>query len=248
MYQIPALLEKLVLSGRATYRSKQLGIAEQFVLPVPSDRFIVIFGFRFIPFNADYAEPVASRVNQNDLAVVSFLTSNNFFPFIFKPQYNYVNNGVDVVNLGVSPEFSKSCYIVANTDVGIYISRGIPTGRPNQTLQIAPLPQFYNYAWNNTLGYGGNNAVNWLTGFNGSPGGIDYVFNPLPGFQDNGGFAFLGPNTQVFDQLFTIPLLNGGLDVSGYAMVNEPDAYARQHFIQIDYVEVNSQKPENLEL
>lgn len=246
MYQIPSALEKLVLQGKATYKTKQLGIAEQFVLPVPRDRFIVIFGFRYIPFNPRFEETLANRDEQNDLHIVNFLTPTNFFPFIFKPNKQYINNGVDVVNVGITPEFQKSCYIVSNVDVGIYVTRAINSGRPNQQAQINLLPQQFQTTWNNPLGYGGQNAITTYSGFHADPSLNAYFFNPLPVYQTTEQLA-LTPGDLVFDQLFTYPAF-GDLDVSGYNAVSDVNAYQNQHFLQIDYVEVSAQKPEFLEL
>lgn len=250
MYQIPTYLEKLVLRGLAVYKSKQIGIAQQFVLPVPKDKFIVIYGFRFAPFNPDYLTNETARNPQNDIQFVNFLTSNNFFPYLFKPQFEFVQNGANAVNVGAGPEFEKSCYIVANSDVGIYITRGVPLQRVDQNLQFAVLPLNYNSVWDNTLGYGGANVINLVTGLNGTinvPGSL-YWFNPLPNFQNTTNLLVGNPTASIYDQLFTIPTIGGSIDVAGYNIATQPNAYKRMHFLQIDYVEINETKPENLQL
>lgn len=249
MYQIPNNLEKLVLTGQATFKTKQFGIAEQFVLPVPTDRFIVIYGFRFIPFNPDQWTGYPTQNPQNFLQMVNFLTGSNFFTYTFRPTLNWVYNDVitNYVTTGTTSQFEQSCYILANSDVGIYISRAIAPGQAGQGLTFGGLPLQFQNTWNDALGYGGNVTINRADNYHGfiAPPAA-YIYNPLEVYQPNGVFA--GTPGSVFDQLFTIPILGGAIDTALYDYGANQNAYNALHFLQIDYVEIMATKPENLQL
>jgi hypothetical protein len=48
-WQIPTLIEQDIKSGKAQYRTFQTGNGGQSILPVPSNSYVVIFGYDFSP-------------------------------------------------------------------------------------------------------------------------------------------------------------------------------------------------------
>lgn len=94
-WQIPTLIEQDIKNGKAQYRTFQTGNGGQSILPVPSNSYVVIFGYDFSPagggmqFEGD-AVPYAdgSPFLSNSLfrwfetQQISFYTGTDFYPFI----------------------------------------------------------------------------------------------------------------------------------------------------------------------
>jgi hypothetical protein len=92
-WQIPTLIEQDIVSGKAQYRTFQTGNGGQSILPVPSNSYVVIFGYDFSPAGGGfkrYSSLGASSSNVvNDSTVrvyetqqISFYTGTDFYPFI----------------------------------------------------------------------------------------------------------------------------------------------------------------------
>jgi len=96
-WQIPTEIEKDFKSGKATYRTFQTGVGGQSILPVPSNSYVVIFGYDFSPAGGGYKTTgnidgtfFVGPVNVlNLLAIrrfetqqISFYTGTDFYPFI----------------------------------------------------------------------------------------------------------------------------------------------------------------------
>jgi hypothetical protein len=96
-WSIPALIEADIKSGKAQYRTFQTGNGGQSILPVPSNSYVVIFGYDFSPAGGGFkflSENLGiafagQRPVLNNAAVrffetqqISFYTGSDFYPFI----------------------------------------------------------------------------------------------------------------------------------------------------------------------
>jgi len=95
-WQIPTLIEQDIKNGKAQYRTFQTGNGGQSILPVPSNSYVVIFGYDFSPagggLKAVSAELASQGVDRYQLTKdflrwfetqqISFYTGTDFYPFI----------------------------------------------------------------------------------------------------------------------------------------------------------------------
>jgi hypothetical protein len=92
-WSIPALIEADIKSGKAQYRTFQTGNGGQSILPVPSNSYVVIFGYDFSPAGGGFkrASTVvgggATTLNQETIRwfetqQIAFYTGTDFYPFI----------------------------------------------------------------------------------------------------------------------------------------------------------------------
>jgi hypothetical protein len=96
-WQIPTLIEQDIKNGKAQYRTFQTGNGGQSILPVPSNSYVVIFGYDFSPAGGGFKslqrtispEIGGSTTQLNDLVMrwfetqqISFYTGTDFYPFI----------------------------------------------------------------------------------------------------------------------------------------------------------------------
>jgi hypothetical protein len=100
-WQIPTEIEKDFKSGKASYRTFQTGNGGQSILPVPSNSYVVIFGYDFSPAGGGLiqAQKVATGTPQTRTNValryfetqqISFYTGTDFYPFIHHVNVNTV--------------------------------------------------------------------------------------------------------------------------------------------------------------
>jgi hypothetical protein len=93
-WSIPALIEADIKSGKAQYRTFQTGNGGQSILPVPSNSYVVIFGYDFSPAGGGFkqtsvvpgtgTDPILNSVNMRwfETQQISFYTGTDFYPFI----------------------------------------------------------------------------------------------------------------------------------------------------------------------
>jgi hypothetical protein len=91
-WSIPALIEADIKSGKAQYRTFQTGNGGQSILPVPSNSYVVIFGYDFSPAGGGFKNLNALGISANILnntntrwfetQQISFYTGMDFYPFI----------------------------------------------------------------------------------------------------------------------------------------------------------------------
>jgi len=101
-WSIPALIEADIKSGKAQYRTFQTGNGGQSILPVPSNSYVVIFGYDFSPAGGGFKRVTAEVLNGaqntlNDTTIrwfetqqISFYTGTDFYPFIHHVNVNSV--------------------------------------------------------------------------------------------------------------------------------------------------------------
>jgi hypothetical protein len=95
-WQIPTLIEADIKSGKAQYQTFQTGNGGQSILPVPSNSYVVIFGYDFSPAGGGFknvstetSSQGSERVQINSTSIrwfetqqIAFYTGTNFYPFI----------------------------------------------------------------------------------------------------------------------------------------------------------------------
>ena len=91
-WQIPTQVEQDIIAGKAVYKTFQTGNGGQSILPVPSNSYVVIFGYDFSPaggglsFNTN-SPIVEVRVSNQGISwfetqQISFYNGTDFYPFI----------------------------------------------------------------------------------------------------------------------------------------------------------------------
>ena len=94
-WQIPTQIEQDIIAGKATYRTFQTGNGGQSILPVPSNSYVVIFGYDFSPAGGgivvagDNQTPTNNafsisppNIRAFETQQISFYTGTDFYPFI----------------------------------------------------------------------------------------------------------------------------------------------------------------------
>lgn len=94
-WQIPTLIEADIKSGKAQYRTFQTGNGGQSILTVPSNSYVVIFGYDFSPAGGGWHVLGNSLASDNfirnytnsyirpfETQQISFYTGTDFYPFI----------------------------------------------------------------------------------------------------------------------------------------------------------------------
>lgn len=96
-WQIPTQIEQDIIAGKATYRTFQTGNGGQSILPVPTNSYVVIFGYDFSPAGGgfkritrvgatqslgDYDLLTSSTIRFFETQQISFYTGTDFYPFI----------------------------------------------------------------------------------------------------------------------------------------------------------------------
>lgn len=133
-WQIPTLIEQDIKNGKAQYRTFQTGNGGQSILPVPSNSYVVIFGYDFSPAGGGLSiistisdlnnlEPTVIRWFETQQ--ISFYTGTDFYPFIHhinaqkSTYYQSVFNAVyDSYSIDNSP-IARQVYITSTNDVTV---------------------------------------------------------------------------------------------------------------------------------
>jgi hypothetical protein len=234
-WQIPTLIEADIKSGKAQYRTFQTGNGGQSILTVPSNSYVVIFGYDFSPagggFSVYQTQSASSVFNlTNSLArnfetqQISFYTGTDFYPLI---HHVNVNTAIAPLNVDASaPDnetvtnyrilhevdntpIARQVYITSTNDVTI--THGIIINATQASRNAIPVT-------NRTpqgLTYGGS-AQSISTQTNYGPGATPLQFmQPSP--KDYQDFAFgllpANPDRQAFATPDTI---NGLVDSSAF--------------------------------
>jgi hypothetical protein len=143
-WQIPTQVEQDIIAGKAQYRTFQTGNGGQSILPVPSNSYVVIFGYDFSPAGGGFKSldsyPITANVlNQSTIRFfetqqISFYTGTDFFPFIHhidmkstaipyvvnasSPDAEVLTNWLSIEEINNSP-IARQVYITSANDVTI---------------------------------------------------------------------------------------------------------------------------------
>ena len=257
-WQIPTLIEQDIKSGKAQYRTFQTGNGGQSILPVPSNSYVVIFGYDFSPAGGGFRFGQAATIDPEltpdeirwfETQQISFYTGTDFYPFIHHVNSEHSSH---TVNLSPTVEVSeyytidnspiaRQIYITSSNDVTITV--GLILKSAVATLNAIPVtsrtPQ--------GLTYGGSpQAVATQTDF--GP-----VLTPLqfmqPSPKDYADFAFGLLPANADGQAFATPDTGRGLyDPSAYLTTlgdTFASAAAANYFLCLHYALYTETVPES---
>lgn len=246
-WQIPTLIEADIKSGKAQYRTFQTGNGGQSILPVPSNSYVVIFGYDFSPaggglkkysFQGITGDPVLNDivVRSFETQQISFYTGTDFYPFIhhcnvrtalgnYTPDLNQVIEEVD------NSPIARQVYITSTNDVTV--THGLILNSLSITQNQIPVT-------NRTplgLTYGGSaQFINTQTNY--GPGATPQQFmQPSPKDYQDFGFGLLPANAD--GQAFATPDGTNGLyDATTYLAalgINFVNTAACNYFLNLHY-------------
>jgi hypothetical protein len=268
-WQIPTQIEQDIIAGKATYRTFQTGSGGQSILPVPSNSYVVIFGYDFSPAGGglQIQNIIASTgsgsgvisispalIRWFETQQISFYTGTDFYPFI-----HHVNNELaqsidtwsaanpddnNVLQFGQtwtidSSPISRQVYITSSND--ITITHGL--------ILNAPASQNAIPVTNRTpqgLTYGGAaQNVNTQTNFGPTLTPQNFM---QPSVKDYADFAFgLLPNNADGQAFATPDATNGLRDASNFLNFlgsTARDAAACNYFLCLHYALYSKTIPE----
>ena len=230
-WQIPTLIEQDIKSGKAQYRTFQTGNGGQSILPVPSNSYVVIFGYDFSPAGGGVVLTGADQPTGNnnptisptslrafETQQISFYTGTDFYPFIHHvdtectgvpftvnasaPDNEIATSFKTLWSIKNSP-ISRQVYITSTNDVTI--THGLIIAAIRASANAIPVT-------NRTplgLTYGGSpQTANTQTNY--GPGATPQQFmQPSPKDYEDFAFGLLPANAD--GQAFATPDLTNGL-------------------------------------
>lgn len=228
-WQIPTLIEQDFKSGKAQYRTFQTGNGGQSILPVPSNSYVVIFGYDFSPAGGGFKEirsissSTGEVLNSNfiryfETQQISFYTGTDFYPFIHHVDLKttlvpYLWDGTNISEQIMreyrsieeidSTPLGRQVYITSTNDVtithGLILNSLVITQNAIPVTNRTPLG----------LTYGGSGQViNTQTDY--GPGATPLQFmQPSPKDYQDFGFGLLPANAD--GQSFATPDATNGL-------------------------------------
>jgi len=268
-WQIPTLIEQDIKSGKAQYRTFQTGNGGQSILPVPSNSYVVIFGYDFSPagggFTVSANQPNTDNIVLTDQTLsffetqqISFYTGTDFYPFIHHvdiktvlspstidasaPDNNIVTAFRRMQEVDNTP-IARQTYITSTNDVTITV--GLIQAARQITQNNIPVT-------NRTplgLTYGGAPQI-CSTQTNYGPAGTPLQFMQ-PSTKDYADFAFGLLPTNADGQAFATPdLLLGLADPNQYILgfTARPDIVDRagsQYYLNLHYALYTETVPES---
>lgn len=267
-WQIPTLIEADIKNGKAQYRTFQTGNGGQSILTVPSNSYVVIFGYDFSPagggFRAFSAVDVptgsallnTTNIRWFETQQISFYTGTDFYPFIHHcnvstqlapknvdastPDNENVTNYQLIEEIDSTP-IARQLYITSTNDVTITHGLILNASRASAN----PIP-----VTNRTpqgLTYGGNaQTINTQTNY--GPGATPQQFmQPSPKDYQDFAFGLLPANAD--GQAFATPDDTNGLQDSTYwlnlfAGAAFRDAAATNYYLCLHYALYTETVPE----
>jgi hypothetical protein len=228
-WSIPALIEADIKSGKAQYRTFQTGNGGQSILPVPSNSYVVIFGYDFSPAGGGiirYSSVLSTTpftqtqelLRWFETQQISFYTGTDFYPFI---HHVNVQSSIAPANIDASaPDnnvvtiyrlceeldstlIERQVYITSTNDVtithGLILNSTLASSNAIPVTGRTPVG----------LTYGGNaQTMNTQTNF--GPGATPLQFmQPSPKDYEDFGFGLLPNNAD--GQAFATPDAANGL-------------------------------------
>lgn len=267
-WSIPTLIEQDIKNGKAQYRTFQTGNGGQSILPVPSNSYVVIFGYDFSPaggglyVNAAFDATISNALNPEairwfETQQISFYTGTDFYPFIHHVNTE-VNTSVRQIQNNVAPALNtvillqetitidttpiaRQVYITSTNDVTI--THGLILNSTAATQNAIPVtnrtPQGLTYG-------GSGQAINTQTNF--GPAGTPLQFmQPSPKDYQDFAFGLLPANAD--GQAFATPdAANGLYDATTYLRTLGPtfvDAAAANYYLNLHYALYTETVPDN---
>lgn len=254
-WQIPTLIEQDIKNGKAQYRTFQTGNGGQSILPVPSNSYVVIFGYDFSPAGGgirNYSAVGGITVLQEttlrwfETQQIAFYTGTDFYPFIHHVdvESSMALNSTDTafqLSTVARDTIARQVYITSTNDVTI--THGLILNSTSITQNAIPVT-------NRTplgLTYGGSGqAVNTQTNF--GPGATPLQFmQPSPKDYQDFAFGLLPANAD--GQSFATPDTTNGLyDATNYLRTlgaGFVDAAAANYYLCLHYALYTETVPDN---
>jgi hypothetical protein len=268
-WSIPTLIEADIKNGKAQYRTFQTGNGGQSILPVPSNSYVVIFGYDFSPagggfraFSAVDVPTGSALLNTTILRwfetqQIAFYTGTDFYPFIHHVNVNTMlapknvnasapdNENVTAYQLIEEIDntpIARQLYITSTNDVTI--THGLILNSTFATQNAIPVT-------NRTplgLTYGGSGqGINTQTNY--GPAGTPLQFmQPSPKDYEDFAFGLLPANAD--GQAFATPdAINGLLDATNFLRNFLGDAFlnaaATNYYLNLHYALYTETVPES---
>jgi len=266
-WQIPTLIEQDIKSGKAQYRTFQTGNGGQSILPVPSNSYVVIFGYDFSPAGGGW-HVLGNSLNSGNFIrnytnsylrvfetqQIAFYTGTDFYPFIhhvnvdtaFAPLTTNAtspdNNEVttyQVLNSVNNTPIARQVYITSTNDVTI--THGLIGAASIASSNAIPVT-------NRTpqgLTYGGSGLTN-TTQTNYGPAGTPQQFmQPSPKDYQDFAFGLLPANAD--GQAFATPDAARGIFPSAdfLAALGYPPDAAGDYYLCLHYALYTETVPES---
>lgn len=263
-WSIPTLIEQDIKNGKAQYRTFQTGNGGQSILPVPSNSYVVIFGYDFSPagggFTYNEDQPGDSVLVENDVNIrwletqqISFYTGTDFYPFIhhvdirttLSPRRTDASAAdAELVNLYRRTQeinnnpIARQVYITSTNDVTI--THGLILNATRVSSNAIPVtgrtPE--------GLTYGGSGIV-CQTQTNYGPGATPLQFmQPSPKDYQDFAFGLLPANAD--GQAFATPSIANGLREAADFLANAlgVTSAASQYYLNLHYALYTQTVPE----
>lgn len=247
MAQIPQYLEKLIIEGKAEYKTLSMALMNQMVILVPDQTYIVVYGYSYLPYAPMFGvNQGVDILGLNDdfykyaIQYVNFINNGNFYPFQHTLEYDLFEVGNDFRYFRKGGHQHQDCYIVAKSDLSIYFTamNDGNIGFQLDTLNVNG-PIF------NNLGYAlGPQAVTAVSGYN-----VPSLLPPLEQYyplQNKYTIPDYATAPQNFNQAYTNPNFGGELNFLDYLITGVIADKIKANHIVIHYVQVNQEPPKNL--
>jgi hypothetical protein len=271
-WSIPTLIEQDIKNGKAQYRTFQTGNGGQSILPVPSNSYVVIFGYDFSPAGGGLKRAsnipgvnitgptnyqTDSLVRYFETQQISFYTGTDFYPFIHHVDVkttavldtwsSVLPDNNNALTLGIIEEIdntpiARQVYITSTNDVTITV--GLIVNAIAASANAIPVT-------NRTpqgLTYGGSGQI-ISTQTNYGPGATPQQFmQPSPKDYQDFAFGLLPANAD--GQAFATPdATNGLIDPTLWLRAAYGAAYesaaSSQYYLNLHYALYTETVPDN---
>jgi hypothetical protein len=188
------------------------------------------------PLVGEIKNPITVLSDIQDLIqYVNFVNDSNFYPF--SHPLNYATVGTDLTNtprlVRAEGYQSRDTYIISKKNIAVYFTRLTGPAIIQTSDVLLQNPPIFD-----GLGYVATSAVTEIQNYNDNALGR---VNPLT---DRYTVPQYTPNQSNYNQLYTIPIANGALNMA--AINNNTFGKARANHIIVHYFEINEQPPSNL--
>jgi hypothetical protein len=178
---ITPYLEQLIHQGKAAYRSLNIGGAQQFVINIPKNGYIVIYEYYFKPLLSRGFQEILPTAG-HFLQYVNFVNDEFFHPYSHyaNPQFYNISDDEpeDIANYNLPDYQKRDVYIIARNPFSIYFTFSFTGANDPGNIQTQPLP-LVDPIYNN-LGYAGQSAITFLNSYHQNLLPINTGFTPFP--------------------------------------------------------------------
>jgi len=265
-WQIPTQVEQDIISGKAVYKTFQTGVGGQSILPVPSNAYVVIFGYDYSPAGGGFIRQSAGLAGTRDIISdgvlrpfetqqISFYTGTDFFPFVHHidlrttallnnwnagtPDDNFATQNQYIQEID-SSTIARQVYITSTNDVSITVGLILKSARIS--LNAIPVTSRTPVG----LTYGGNAQTPYTQTDFSTGGNVVQFMQPSPKDYQDFAFGLLPANNS--NQAFATPdSVNGLIEPSSYISAfggSFRNEAACHYFLNLHYALYNKTIPE----